>query len=190
MFVPLWLICDNSHSIVTRQSVPEISIRLSTPGPPRQPRSRWENLFEDPVPPLFFSLCSDSEWGNWLEWLGCVGDWQVAVLIMSEVESCRDEASEVTGVCWCYWVRIFHACVSMCVFCVHLHMHAHCRLCSSFARLQIRNCKSIWNCVCIKACVWFCVCPCQETLQHYSLLDPKATQCSHSVVPYIYGSLV
>lgn len=43
--------------------------------------------------------------------------------------------------------RGFSKRASMCMPCVRSHMRAHCRLCSSCARLQICSCKSI--CVCV-----------------------------------------
>lgn len=115
----VWLFCDINPFL--QDKVPSHNIffscgglvLLSIPGPA-------ENTCLKTVPPLS-SLCSDSEWGNWLEWLSRVGDWQVAVAMMSEVESCRDEASEATAVCRGYWARIFQACIHVHALCVFMH---------------------------------------------------------------------
>lgn len=166
VFLLPWLLCDGSHSIITRQSPLTFqkyllrSFRLSAPGPLRQPWSCPENLLKTLFP--LFSLCSDSEWGNWLEWLGRVGDWQRLTSYYSDNErggelQRYDLWSVLVYVCvWlCVIEQGLSTCVPMCMF-LHAFTHAcilhtlHC-VC-----LQIHNYKSVWNYVSIHVCVSAC----------------------------------
>lgn len=69
--------------------------------------------------------------------------------------------------------RGFSQRASMCMPCVCSCMRAHCRLCSSCARLQICNSKSIWNYVCTEACV--CDSVCLPARRHYSFHTTAST---------------
>lgn len=83
------------------------------------------------------------------------------------------------------FVSVIQLDLSTCVpmICVQLCMHADFAVCVTIISRYGTVLASM------HMCVFVCVCHCQETLLHYSLRDPKATQRSHSAVPYICGSL-
>lgn len=138
-------------------------------------------LLREPVwkPFPLFSLFSDSERGNWLAWLRRVGDWQPLTSNHSDNErggKQRDVASDATSVCLCYRGGTVH---------VWPHVHV---LCAFTHACIVQGCRFpiISQCEIVFASyVYFC----QETPLHYSLRDPKATQRSHSALPYICGRL-
>lgn len=187
VFLPLWLICDGSHSIITRQSFltfKEISLtifRLSSPGPLQQPLV----LLREPIWRCCFASFLSAQtvngvigWNDSSVW-ATDSDWQVTILIMSEVESCRDVASECVSVIQ----QGLFICVSMYMFVFICASYCrHCSLCPNY--------KSVWNCVSINAYVCFCVCvPAKRPFYTTACVTPRLHSALIQQCP-TFGSLV
>lgn len=123
---------DSSGSIITRQSPLTHTQKYLLRSQPVDARSSWScwDYLKTLFPLSAQTVNGVIGWNDSGVW-ATDSDWQV--LIMSEVESCRDVASAAIGV----RLLVF---LSKDFPCVHLHMHAYCRLCS-----LCHNYKSLWN---------------------------------------------